>query len=78
MDIPVASYVASNPEDPEGICGKMTYFTKETFLSLYGSFDAYLEQFKNYTMRQKEEGWIDGKSAEKMIAWSKKAIEKIV
>ena len=34
VDVPIASYIACNPDDPEGICGKMEYFTSEQFLSM--------------------------------------------
>ena len=77
LDIPIASYEAVNPEDPEGICGRMRYFTKEEFDSLYSSKEEYLKKFAEYTRSQEKEHWIDGSSAEKMISWSEKAVKKV-
>lgn len=46
VDVPIASYVASNPEDPEGICGKMTYFTRNEVEEKYGSVEEYQKQIE--------------------------------
>lgn len=76
VDVPIAGYVASNPEDPEGICGAMTYFSREKVEELYGGVDGYLERFAEYTDRQAAEGWLTKTDAEKMKEWSKKAARK--
>ncbi|MFT3982397.1 MAG: alpha/beta hydrolase domain-containing protein [Lachnospiraceae bacterium] len=77
LDIPIASYLASNPEDPEGICGKITYFSRNQFKMLYGSEASYLEKFKEYVEAQVKEGWISDTDGQKMIAWSQAGIRKI-
>ena len=76
VDVPIAGYVASNPEDPEGICGAMTYFSREKVEELYGGVDGYLERFAEYTDRQAAEGWLTKTDAEKMKEWSRKAARK--
>jgi len=78
LDVPIAAYQAVNPDDPEGICGKMRYFTKEEFDSLYSSKEEYLQKFAAYTEKQKDNHWLDDASAEKMIEWSKKAVERVL
>lgn len=77
VDVPVAGYVASNPEDPEGICGAMTYFSKEKVEELYGSTEGYLKKFAEYSDTQAEKGWLTRRDAEKMKEWSKEAVEKL-
>ena len=49
---PLHPYVASNPDDPEGICGKMTYFSGEEFMRRYGSPEEYLRQFGDCVEQQ--------------------------
>lgn len=78
LDVPVASYVASNPEDPEGICGAMTYFSKEKVEELYGSIEGYLEKFSRYTDEQTMEGWLTKTDADKMKEWSKETVKKLL
>ncbi len=78
LEVPAGSYIASNPEDPEGISGKLNYFSKETFLSLYGTKENYLKKFEEYTLSQEAEGWIDHSDARKMISWSRQAADKIL
>ena len=70
VDIPVASYIASNPDDPEGICGKMTYFTKTHLKELYNSREEYIERFTEYVSKQAEEHWISESDGKKMIEWA--------
>jgi hypothetical protein len=77
VDVPIASYVASNPEDPEGICGKMTYFTRQQFGQRYGTTEWYWRQFEEYTHRQAKEGWIDADAAAAMIRWSREAVHHL-
>ncbi len=77
VEVPIATYVASNPDDPEGICGTMEYFTESTVKQLYGSEEGYLSKFKEYTLKQQEEGWISKTDAEKMIIWSREAVKHI-
>ena len=77
VEVPIATYVASNPDDPEGICGTMEYFTESTVKQLYGSEEGYLSKFKEYTLKQQEEGWLSKTDAEKMIDWSKEAVKHI-
>lgn len=76
VDVPIAGYVASNPEDPEGICGAMTYFSREKVEKLYGSVEGYLERFAEYTDTQAAEGWLTKTDAEKMKEWSREAVRK--
>ena len=71
LDVPIASYIACNPDDPEGICGRMTYFTKETFLSLYGSREAYLSQFDSSVDKQVEAHWLTPADAAEMKEWAR-------
>ena len=70
LDIPAAGYVASSPEDPEGICGSMTYFTKEKMTNLYGSIEIYLEQFSRYVDEQVMHHWLTESDGEKMKEWA--------
>lgn len=77
VDVPIATYIACNPDDPEGICGKMEYFTHEQFSSLYGTTQKYLELFSTYTDRQVCEHWISRTDGEKMKAWSRQAVNKL-
>jgi hypothetical protein len=46
LDVPIATYIASNPDDPEGICGKMIYFTHAQVKKLYGTPEHYVELFE--------------------------------
>lgn len=77
VDVPIAGYVASNPQDPEGICGAMTYFSREKVEELYGSTEGYLKKFAEYTDAQAAEGWLTRTDAEKMKEWSKEAVKKL-
>ncbi|MDD3413776.1 MAG: alpha/beta hydrolase domain-containing protein [Lachnospiraceae bacterium] len=77
VDVPIATYVASNPEDPEGICGKMKYFTLQEVEKRYGSVDEYLQLFAKETHQQIEDGWISQTDGMKMIKWSKEAVKKL-
>jgi hypothetical protein len=77
VEVPAATYVASNPDDPEGISGTMTYFTREKFNTLYSSFENYLERFTAYTKKQAAEGWITGEDSEKVIAWAHQVKNKL-
>lgn len=77
LDVPIASYVANNDNDPEGICGEMTYFTKNKFEEVYKTKENYLMQFKKATMQQVEDGWISETDGNKMIAWSQQAVLKL-
>lgn len=78
VDVPIATYIASNPDDPEGISGKIIYFSKEKFLSLYGSAQYYLHKFASYTDAQVQDGWISTTDACKMKAWSEEAVRKVL
>ena len=75
VDVPLAGYVASNPEDPEGICGTMAWFGKEKTERLYGSAKGYLEKFDEYTDKQVAEGWLTETDAGKMKEWARKAVK---
>lgn len=77
LDVPIATYISSTPDHPEGISGKMKYFSKEKVENLYGYEENYLEKFKEYTLTQIKEGWISKTDAERMIQWSKDAIKHI-
>ena len=55
----------------------MEYFTESTVKQLYGSEEGYLSKFKEYTLKQQEEGWISKTDAEKMIIWSREAVKHI-
>lgn len=77
LDVPIATYISSTPDHPEGISGKMKYFSKEKIENLYGSVEKYLEKFKEYTLTQLKEGWISKTDAERMIQWSKDVIKNI-
>lgn len=77
VDIPLASYIASNPEDPEGICGVMTYFSKDKAIQLYGSENAYIEAFAKYVDKQQQDGWLTITDAKKMKVWSIEAAKKV-
>jgi hypothetical protein len=70
--------LGSNPADPEGISGKITYFSREKMERLYGSFDAYLKQFTGYTQKQATEGWVTEKDGQKMIRWAAAAEHKLL
>ena len=76
LDVPIATYVACNPDDPEGISGKMTYFSKEKFIRLYQTKENYLKTFAAYVDRQREDGWVDSIDAQKMKAWAENAVQK--
>lgn len=78
LDVPIATYIACNPDDPEGISGKMIYFTKEKFLDLYQTKDNYLKLFSDYTDDQIQKGWISSTDGEKIKMWSVKAVNKIL
>jgi hypothetical protein len=77
VDVPIARYIACNPEDPEGICGKMEYFTKEEFEKRYETKENYLRLFADKTEQQVKEGWISEDDGAKMIDWSQKAVKKL-
>jgi hypothetical protein len=70
VDVPAASYTGCHPDDPEGISGKIEYFSRAKFKSLYGSFSAYLGYFSEYAKKQCAEGWITESSVQKMIDWA--------
>ncbi len=73
VDVPIASYEACNPDDPEGICGRMTYFTPEQMRKLYGDVQTYRQKFAAYVQRQVSEGWLCEADAGRMISWSVQA-----
>ena len=73
VEVPIASYVASNPDDPEGICGKMTYFSEEEFMRRYGSLEEYLRLFEDCVEQQVSQKWISRTDGEKMKAWAAEA-----
>ncbi len=77
VDVPIASYIACNPDDPEGICGRMEYFTKEQFEAKYGTTEVYLEEFAAYVDRQVKDHWISEIDGGKMKDWSKEAVTKL-
>jgi hypothetical protein len=78
LDVPIASYMGSNPADPEGISGKITYFSWEKMEQLYSSFDTYLEKFTGYTQKQIADGWITEKDGTKMLQWARDARHKLI
>lgn len=77
VDVPIACYVACNPDDPEGICGKMSYFTRKQMEEIYGSEQIYLKEFAEYVDQQQKENWITGTDAEQMKEWSLQAVKKL-
>lgn len=77
VEVPIASYVASNPDDPEGICGKMTYFSAEQVRKLYGTPARYLELFRRAVKTQVDTGWISAENGENMCEWSLRASGKL-
>jgi len=78
LDVPIASYIASNPDDPEGISGKMIYFSKEKFYHLYHTKENYIDKFAAYVDRQVLEGWISPTDGKKMKLWSCQAVAKVL
>lgn len=78
VDVPIATYMASNPDDSEGISGKMIYFSKEKFLKLYQTKEHYLGEFADYVDGQIADGWISRTDGEKMKKWSIKAVKKVL
>lgn len=78
LDVPIATYIASNSDDPEGISGKMIYFSKEKFIQLYQTKKNYLRNFADYVDAQVQDGWISKTSAEKMKSWSERAVIKVL
>lgn len=78
VDVPIASYVASNPDDPEGICGKMTYFSVGELKHRYGSVREYLMCFSKCVEEQQSQGWISETDGKKMIDWSLETVKKIL
>lgn len=74
VDVPIASYIASNPDDPEGICGRMTYFSKEKMEQIYGTADEYLHKFADAVKKQVEEKWVSETDGDKMIEWAKQVV----
>lgn len=76
-EVPLAVYTACNPDDPEGICGKMSYFSREQALAIYGSKENYLERFREMTVDQVREQWISETDGRKMIDWSVQAAERV-
>lgn len=70
VDVPIASYTACNPDDPEGICGKMEYFSKDMFTKTYKDREGYLKKFANAVERQVEEGWLSVTDGNKMKNWA--------
>lgn len=77
VDVPIARYIASNPDDPEGICGKMKYFSKEEAENIYGNKSNYIIKFSMQTEEQVRQGWISETDCYKMIEWCKKAADKV-
>ena len=71
VDVPIASYTACNPDDPEGICGRMEYFSKEKFLGLYGSREAYLARFDACVDAQVNGHWLSATNGENLKAWAR-------
>jgi hypothetical protein len=55
----------------------MTYFTREKFNGLYGSFENYLNQFTGYTEKQVASGWITGEDGEKIINWARQVKNRL-
>lgn len=77
LDVPIATYIASNPDDPEGICGKMIYFTLAQVEKLYGTPDHYIELFEHAVRTQVDDGWISETDGRRMCEWSLRAIQKL-
>lgn len=77
VEVPIASYIASNPDDPEGICGEMTYFTAEQVKKLYGTPEHYIELFQQAVRVQVNDGWVSKESGEWMCSWCSHAAAKL-
>lgn len=77
VDVPIARYIACNSENPEGISGKMKYFSSEEAHNAYGSADNYLNLFAHKVLVQEKEGWISHTDGLKMIQWSQKAAANV-
>jgi hypothetical protein len=77
VDVPIASYTACNPDDPEGICGRMLYLTRKDFLHRYGSEENYLRLFDEKVNQQLAEGWLTSSGAKYLKGWAKKATAKL-
>ena len=78
LDVPIGKYIASNPEDPEGICGKLILFSKEEFLKQYKDKEDYLGKFNRVVDTQEKDGWISREDAEKMRLWAIKIVDKVI
>lgn len=78
VDVPIARYIACNPDDPEGICGRMEYISKAEFEKLYGTEEVYLQKFQAIVEEQMSNNWLSKTDGENMIAWSKEAVKKVV
>lgn len=71
MEVPIAAYHGSDPQDDMGTIGTMKYFSAEMLTERYGSAEKWLERFVAYTDKQVKEGWIVAEDAEKMKQWAK-------
>ncbi|MBM6684958.1 hypothetical protein H9X90_07040 [Faecalicatena contorta] len=77
VDLPIATYMACNPDNPEGISGKIEYFSRERAEELYGTQENYLEMFNKQLDQQVKEGWLPEMFEEDMKKWAKTKAEKI-
>lgn len=77
VDVPIGQYIASNPDDPEGICGKIVYFTEDQFRKLYGTPEHYAELFDRAVESQIAGGWISESDVTRMCRWSREAVQKL-
>lgn len=69
-DVPIASYTACNPEDPEGISGQMKFFRKNQVQAIYGSREEYLKTFRVTVAKQVQNGWVSKTDGDKMVSWA--------
>lgn len=67
--VPKASYQAC--DFPGSTNGKMEFFSKEKMEEIYGSFENYLEKFKEVAKEHVKEGLLTEKDAQRAIDWAK-------
>lgn len=77
LDVPMARYIACNPDNPEGISGKMEYFNKEEAEKLYGCSKKYLALFKKELEEQIHNDWVPEMFKEEILAWAETCAAKV-
>ena len=71
--VPKASYQAC--DFPGSTNGKMEFFSKEKMQEIYGSFENYLEKFKEVAKAQVKEGLLTENDAKRAIDWAENVNE---